>query len=1029
MSKKHVLVEYLNDLNNTVHQPLQATQRIKYTSFDVSSKYLLFGATSGGIYVFQRNPCEFIKLLPSKEGAISSVNISPDEKTIAACTLKGHILLFQNYITETFVKPKIYTDLEGNVITALKWFRNTLYCGDNSGKISVINVKNTLATAIFQSSFYCMVTLESPILQIDTINKYVLISTKTRAILVDTDSGQFCQIGKKLRDGHYGACFHDPNGKAAAKIVPTPEKKFLNLGLDELYEDDPLDDDVRIFCARPGCRLWEANFEPNVICTHQFKSSLSQFPSRIISMEEEEDHRLNLVETCEDDYVSPDNISFEKVYSFDNKFIITFNSEGFYILDVRQVSVLFWSNKYKNIKDIKLYKNAMYIWHGSANYNVVCLFELENLILDTLFHKKYYICSELCHYFMNEIIYLLESSERIRLILYLKKKLDEFDNTELLEKLNPIFNKIEALNEEQTQNVEIPAKNGLVVVENNYYLESKRLEEFENNMQNNMQDIPETIQTLIEIGTTVTEKISEGTQNVLEKLHILQDTVINLTVNDNNANLSSFDNTALPNVDKSISNGDKMISNGNEPINNFKTHENNFIIPVTDGINLSNASDSSIQENIVDNFIEKDDNFLVEVTQENNGTFTTDTLYKCYQLGKGNPNVSIPKLSEHFASIDIIKAISLFESFTAQFENSTNCNQNDMKLWYYKQYLRYFSTVDFDGTISNLGLQSDGFKFLMISFNAFNKSDSSCECSFPLPSAKLEVPKFYEIGCSLLKAIWNSSENSNIYSNCNIYSDSNNCENTNMNKVNSNLHEEFLRQHPYYWKYFLCNLKVEENVTTTLLPLIVQYNDKELFNFFMYKFHYDAWEDSVKLFVKLKKGLCLNCDRNFSLVKGGGIFSWTEMGKILVQSMGGPISVKLLMRYSNYIPAGELGMEFYQSCLFLESFEEKQERVRKKCVQFVEDASQGHNVNKWNSLIVDYLRRDKTEAIVNPYENKVPSSPSFTCTNCDLPLVTAMMPEFSRANCGHLYHKFCLLNRLKSMCKVCNVSVIYPNKF
>jgi hypothetical protein len=38
----------------------------QYTCFCVSRNFLIFGATSGGLYVFRREPCIFLQLLPNK---------------------------------------------------------------------------------------------------------------------------------------------------------------------------------------------------------------------------------------------------------------------------------------------------------------------------------------------------------------------------------------------------------------------------------------------------------------------------------------------------------------------------------------------------------------------------------------------------------------------------------------------------------------------------------------------------------------------------------------------------------------------------------------------------------------------------------------------------------------------------------------------------------------------------------------------------------------------------------------------------
>ncbi|XP_018333058.1 Hermansky-Pudlak syndrome 5 protein homolog isoform X2 [Agrilus planipennis] len=66
MYEKKVFVQYSNNINDVIKQPLQLTQRIKFTCFDVSTKLIVFGATSGGIYIYSIEPCHFIKLIPTK---------------------------------------------------------------------------------------------------------------------------------------------------------------------------------------------------------------------------------------------------------------------------------------------------------------------------------------------------------------------------------------------------------------------------------------------------------------------------------------------------------------------------------------------------------------------------------------------------------------------------------------------------------------------------------------------------------------------------------------------------------------------------------------------------------------------------------------------------------------------------------------------------------------------------------------------------------------------------------------------------
>lgn len=94
------------------------------------------------------NKIQYLKF-NQQEGSIVQVTISPDERTIAACTAKGIVLIFENCFVDPYVKPQVYFEHKGNVITASKWQENSLYCGDNTGKVSVIIVKKSLVK-IFQ---------------------------------------------------------------------------------------------------------------------------------------------------------------------------------------------------------------------------------------------------------------------------------------------------------------------------------------------------------------------------------------------------------------------------------------------------------------------------------------------------------------------------------------------------------------------------------------------------------------------------------------------------------------------------------------------------------------------------------------------------------------------------------------------------------------------------------------------------------------------------------------------------------------
>ena len=73
----------------------------------------------------------------------------------------------------------------------------------------------------------------------DIHDEKLLISTTTRSLIMTLSSRETVQVGKRPRDGLFGACFH-PRLAGAAPVV---------------------------YSARPGGRLWEASLQGGVVST------------------------------------------------------------------------------------------------------------------------------------------------------------------------------------------------------------------------------------------------------------------------------------------------------------------------------------------------------------------------------------------------------------------------------------------------------------------------------------------------------------------------------------------------------------------------------------------------------------------------------------------------------------------------------------------------------------------------------------------------------------------------------------------
>lgn len=197
--------------------------------------------------------------------------------------------------------------------------------------------------------------------------------------------------------------------------------------------------------------------------------------------------------------------------------------------------------------------------------------------------------------------------------------------------------------------------------------------------------------------------------------------------------------------------------------------------------------------------------------------------------------------------------------------------------------------------------------FILINANP----EYGCKCGYPLPCAKSTVPNFENVGSEICKKLSKSVQDL----------------------------DNILKQVPYMWK---CVLKEREHDDiSNLVPLIVQYCDEEVFNFFLNKFTYDIWEEAVKLLIKLKNKHCINCDVHF---EAEGILSWTVFGMIMVKSIGGISTVKLLKRHASFIPNAELDANFYQVCIFSTTMDNLQDGFRKEAVSFVKEMTSEEKV-------------------------------------------------------------------------------------
>ncbi|EMP24431.1 Hermansky-Pudlak syndrome 5 protein [Chelonia mydas] len=288
----------------------------------------------------------------------------------------------------------VSTEHKGKKVTSLCWDTAALrvFVGDHVGKVSAIKINTSkqgkAAAAFVMFPVQIITTVDSRVVQLDYLDGRLLISSLTRSYLCDTEREKFWKIGNKERDGEYGACFF-PVGKSCGSQQPL------------------------IYCARPGSRMWEANFEGEVLSTHQFKQLLSSPPLPVITLSEH----------C----------------------VMTWTERGIYVFIPQNVQVLLWS-EVKDIQDIAVYRNELFCLHTNGKVSHFSLLLVERCVERLLRRGFWSLAARVCCLFQNSII-----SCRARKFLpldkleHLKSQLDLSTQSDVSSQLEELISKLEPL--------------------------------------------------------------------------------------------------------------------------------------------------------------------------------------------------------------------------------------------------------------------------------------------------------------------------------------------------------------------------------------------------------------------------------------------------------------------------------------------------------------------------------------------------------------------------------------------------------
>ncbi|KAI1232567.1 hypothetical protein IHE44_0006395 [Lamprotornis superbus] len=291
-------------------------------------------------------------------------------------------------------KPeRIYVSSEhkGRKVTALCWDTAALrvFVGDHVGKVSAIKI-NTSKQGKAAATFVMF-----PVQIITTV-----------------DSRKFWKIGNKERDGEFGACFF-PVGKNSGNQQPL------------------------IYCARPGSRMWEVNFDGEVQSTHQFKQLLSSPPLPVVTLRQDPHYTGS---SC-----SPQSLSFPKLLYLTEQCVVTWTERGIYIFLPQSVQVLLWS-EVKDIQDIAVHKSELFCLHTNGKVAHLSLLLVDRCIERLMRRGFWTLAARVSCLFQNSIV-SCRARKNLPLdkLEHLKSQLDASTQQDLTVQLEELISKLEPL--------------------------------------------------------------------------------------------------------------------------------------------------------------------------------------------------------------------------------------------------------------------------------------------------------------------------------------------------------------------------------------------------------------------------------------------------------------------------------------------------------------------------------------------------------------------------------------------------------
>uniref|UniRef100_K3WPB5 RING-type domain-containing protein n=1 Tax=Globisporangium ultimum (strain ATCC 200006 / CBS 805.95 / DAOM BR144) TaxID=431595 RepID=K3WPB5_GLOUD len=357
-------------------------RKIKFTSVHASENFLACGTNAGSVYLYAttaarttadtgdaraRNfPSKYhlVKMItpPSNDRVgVACLSICPMQKHLVVGTMRGVVYGLQlsdyNKIGE---KVEFSHDFHnGFPITCFLWDKlgHRLFSACNAGLVCQTVLRAGMSAIFGSADTELLLKEETGIVHLDMAKSgrsdILLVSSQLRVLLLNLTSsdGSAVQIGTKVRQGSYGACF------------------FTS------YDDDSIDPakkrENKVFSSRPGRRVWIADPQSGTVSS-TIKFSLAKNPSEFLqnpgcALEEGIQPRnltinkLSLFQFIQDAPYVPEE------YRSRNSLLVSWNigSSVLFFLDPIAVEIVEWHLDLGIIHDLKIMNESiLVVLHG-----------------------------------------------------------------------------------------------------------------------------------------------------------------------------------------------------------------------------------------------------------------------------------------------------------------------------------------------------------------------------------------------------------------------------------------------------------------------------------------------------------------------------------------------------------------------------------------------------------------------------------------------------------------------------------------